>query len=106
MIYTGYLIDLSQDILRGTLLFIVTVLNLWIVFNPFNTIKWDSNSLHIRFKKHNDRYAFNRSGIESVELKLNDLYIKKKSGEEHHFDVTDMYLSYSEINRFRKDFAS
>jgi hypothetical protein len=43
--------------------------------------------------------------IEAIDLQLNDLIIKKKNGEEFHFDVSDMYLNYSEINHFRKDFS-
>lgn len=117
IVYTGYLLNdiITEEvqfsylnhglkILNSVILISVSILYLRIVFNSYNSIKWDSESLHLRFKKRCDSRTFHRSEIEFVDLKLNDLHIKKENGEELYFDVTDMYLSYSEINRFRKDF--
>jgi len=118
LVYTGYLLSaiLSDEgaftfseyglqIISTTLMFSFVGYYLWVAYDPYYSIKWDSNVLHLRFKKRNDRCVFKRSGIESVSLKLNDMHIKKKSGEVLHFDVSKMYLSYSEINHFRQEFS-
>jgi len=117
IIYTGYLLyaissedtqfsfsDNGLHLVSAVMCVPIAGYYLWLAFNPYNSIKWDGDFLHIRFRKRKDGCTLKRSEIESVDLRLNDLHIKKKNGEELHFDVTDMYFSYSEINYFRKDF--
>lgn len=78
---------------------------LWLLNKPYNTIMWDANYLIVNNKTGIRHHVIERSEIKSIDLKLNDLYLVMKNGERMHFDVTDMYLKYSEINRFKKDLA-
>ena len=65
-------------------------------------IAWDKNRLRVVSK--NIKKEFHRNTIKHIDLTLNRLNLEFKDGTAEELDVYFLYLSYEEINRFRKDF--
>lgn len=73
---------------------------LWYAKNPGNTIEWDDEYIYIKARKAKKTVL--RAEIQKIDLKLNNLTFIMNDGNKVEIDVTDMYVSYDEINRFRQ----
>ncbi|GEM_PF-5018218 len=77
----------------------------YLLLNPYNTIYWDDEYLTLIFKSRKETVKMKRADIAAVDLKLNEMTITGTDGSQKSYNIYDMHISYSEINRFRREFA-
>lgn len=92
-------------VISNTTMIFVSAYWIWLSSNPYNTIYWNDEYLVLYFKSKKETIEIKRKEIRAIDLKLNKLTITGIDGECKSYNTYDMHISYSEINRFRQEFA-